>query len=243
VDGHPDKSRINQASSLPFPVPPLTPPAKSKFLSANFFQSPDNNCESGSPVTKIQIMLEVSFGLFPTLHTPRLQLREVTLSDAPAIFKMRSDKRVMRYMAMPPPKDISEAQQQIQKYLQGYQQNEAIRWVICLREQPDQLIGTVAFWKMDKANHRAEIGYTLQYDYWRQGIMSEAIGAAMEYCFRILDFHSIEANMYPENEASRGVVEKLGFVQEAYFRENFYCKGRFLDSLIYSKINPYHGKG
>jgi ribosomal-protein-alanine N-acetyltransferase len=221
----------------------LTPPAKSKFLSENFFQSPDNNCESGSPVTKIQIMLEVSFGLFPTLHTPRLQLREVTLSDAPAIFKMRSDKRVMRYMAMPPPKDISEAQQQIQKYLQGYQQNEAIRWVICLREQPDELIGTVAFWKMDKANHRAEIGYTLQYDYWRQGIMSEAIGAAMEYCFRVLNFHSIEANMYPENEESRGLVEKLGFVQEAYFRENFYCKGRFLDSLIYSKINPYHGKG
>lgn len=188
-------------------------------------------------------MLEVNFSDFPVLDTPRLQLREITLSDAPAVFKIRSDERVMQYIGKPPQKDIREAEQQIQNYLDTYQQNEAINWAICLREKPDQLIGTVGFWKMDKVNHRTEIGYTLQYDYWRQGIMTEAITAVIEYCFKVLDFHSIEANTDPENEGSGGVLEKLGFVQEAYFRENFYFEGLFLDSRIYSKINPYHAKG
>jgi [ribosomal protein S5]-alanine N-acetyltransferase len=30
----------------------------------------------------------------------------------------------------------------------------------------------------------------------------------------------------------------MGFVREAYFRENFYFRGKFLDSVIYSLITP-----
>ncbi len=187
-------------------------------------------------------MLEVKFTQFPTLHTPRLLLREVTPDDAPAIFKIRSDPRVMQYIGKRPQQDISEAQQQIENYLQTYQQNEAVNWAICLHEQPEWLIGTLGFWRMDKVNHRVEIGYTLNADYWRQGIMDEAMTAAIEYCFKVLDFHSIEANTDPLNDASGRILEKHGFVQEAYFRENFYFEGTFLDSRIYSKINPYHSK-
>lgn len=187
-------------------------------------------------------MLEVKFTSFPTLQTPRLLLREILPTDAEAIFKMRSDPLVMRYIGKPPQKDISEAKFQIEDYRQTYEQNEAVNWAICLHEKPEWLIGSVGFWKMDKVNHRCEIGYTLQYDYWRQGIMSEAITAAMEYCFKVMDFHSVEANTDPDNEGSGGILEKLGFVQEAYFRENFYFEGQFLDSRIYSKINPYHPK-
>lgn len=185
-------------------------------------------------------MLEVNFTHFPTLQTPRLHLREITPEDAAAIFKMRSDERVMRYIGRPPQKDLSEAQQLVETYRQTFASNEALNWAICLTEQPDTLIGTIGFWKMDKVNHRTEIGYTLQYDYWRKGIMDEAMAAAIEYCFKVLDFHSIEANTDPENEASGGILEKHGFVQEAYFRENFYFDGTFLDSRIYSKLNPYH---
>mgnify|MGYP000193048442 CR=1 FL=1 len=187
-------------------------------------------------------MLNIQFTQFPTLQTPRLQLRDITPEDAPAIFKMRSDERVMRYIGKPPQKDISEAQQHVEVFQQAFQQNEAVNWAICLRERPDWLIGIVGFWKMDKANHRTELGYTLQYEHWRKGIMYEAIEAAMEYCFKVLDFHSVEANTDPENEASGGILEKHGFVQEAYFRENFYFEGQFLDSRIYSKINPFHPK-
>ena len=187
-------------------------------------------------------MLTVQFTHFPILQTPRLLLRQITPEDAPAIFKMRSNEQVMRYIGKLPMQDISEAKELIETYQKAYEQNEAVNWAICLHDQPEWQIGTVGFWRMDKANHRCEIGYTLQYDYWRQGIMSEAIAAAMEYCFKVMDFHSVEANTDPDNAGSGGVLEKLGFVQEAYFRENFYFEGKFLDSRIYSKINPYHSK-
>jgi ribosomal-protein-alanine N-acetyltransferase len=184
-------------------------------------------------------MLEITFTTFPTLHTPRLTLREITPDDAAAFFQMRSDERVMRYLGRPMQKDVSEAVQVIDNIRASFAQNEAVTWGISLRDKPT-LIGTISFWKMDKANHRTEIGYMLHPDYWGQGIMGEAMTAALEYCFKVLNFHSIEANTDPENTASGRILEKQGFVQEAYFRENMYFEGRFLDSRIYSKINPYH---
>lgn len=185
-------------------------------------------------------MLTLSFTRFPTLRTERLLLREITPDDAAALFSMRSDPLTMRYIGKPPQKDIHEASALIESIRHMFAQNEAVTWAVCLSENPALLVGTIGFWRMDKPNHRCEIGYMLNADYWRRGIMDEAMGAVLEYAFKVLDFHSIEANTDPENEASGRILEKHGFVQEAYFRENFYVEGKFLDSRIYSRINPWH---
>lgn len=184
-------------------------------------------------------MLSISFTSFPVLHTPRLLLREMTADDAESLFQLRSDERAMRYIGRPLQKNVSEAVEFIEKIRANFAQNEAVAWGISFQGQP-KLLGNISFWKMDKENHRTEIGYMLHPDYWGQGIMDEAMTAALEYCFRVLNFHSIEANTDPENAASARLLEKHGFVQEAYFRENMYFEGRFIDSRIYSKINPYH---
>ncbi len=184
-------------------------------------------------------MLSIQFSEFPTLHTPRLTLREMTADDAEALFEIRSDERAMRYIGRPLQKEVSESAELIEKIRTNFAQNEAIAWGIFFHGQ-SKLLGNISFWKMDKENHRTEIGYMLHPDYWRQGIMDEAMTAALEYCFKVLDFHSIEANTDPENAASGRILEKHGFVQEAYFRENLFYEGRFLDSRIYSKINPWH---
>lgn len=184
-------------------------------------------------------MLSISFPSFPILHTPRLTLREMTSDDAEALFEMRSDEQAMRYIGRPLQKNVSEAVELIEKIRANFAENEAVAWGISFQGQ-SKFLGNLAFWKMDKANHRTEIGYMLHPDHWGQGIMDEAMTAALEYCFNVLNFHSIEANTDPENEASGRLLEKHGFVQEALFRENLYFEGRFVDSRIYSKINPYH---
>lgn len=90
---------------------------------------------------------------------------------------------------------------------------------------------------MDKEHYRAEIGYSLLPDYWSKGYMAEAARCAIDYGFSMLNFHSIEANVNPNNAASIRLLEKMNFVREAYFRENFYYDGKFLDSAIYSLLN------
>jgi ribosomal-protein-alanine N-acetyltransferase len=46
--------------------------------------------------------------------------------------------------------------------------------------------------------------------------------------------HSIEATVNPGNLASIKLLERCGFVREAYYREKYYNKGKFIDSAIYS---------
>jgi [ribosomal protein S5]-alanine N-acetyltransferase len=53
-----------------------------------------------------------------------------------------------------------------------------------------------------------------------------------------MGLHSVEAVIDPANAGSRRVLEKLGFVQEGYFRESYYEShmGRFTDSAVFSLL-------
>ena len=180
-------------------------------------------------------MLDVQFPVFPILETQRCLLRQVVQSDAADLFRLRSDEKVMLYIDREKWKSIDEALEMITKMNDSLQKGEGISWAINLKGDL-KLIGMAGLWRIDKEHHRAEIGYTLLPEYWNKGLMTEAIQAIVHYGFYQIDLHSIEANINPLNIASRRILEKNGFVQEAYFRENYFFNGKFLDSAIFSLL-------
>lgn len=64
-------------------------------------------------------------------------------------------------------------------------------------------------------------------------VINEALPEVIGFGFNQLNLHSICANINPGNNASRQLLIKHGFVKEAYFKEDYYFNGRFLDSEIY----------
>lgn len=182
-------------------------------------------------------MLHVEFRTFPVLKTKRLLLRQIIPSDAHDLFLLRSHEATNLYLDRDLPQSVEEMDKFIAAISETYTNNNGITWAITLANE-NRLIGTAGFWRIDKTNHRAEIGYMLHPDHWRKGIITEALEAVLDHGFGELKFHSVEANLNPENVASRKTIEKMGFVKEAYFKENYHYNGNFLDSLIYSKIAP-----
>ncbi|MFC5269849.1 GNAT family N-acetyltransferase [Adhaeribacter terreus] len=182
-------------------------------------------------------MLDIELNPFTNLETERLILREVRETDAPEILFFRSDDTIMRFLDREKLKSEDEALEYIANTRKAVLENEGINWGICLKGS-EKLIGTIGLWRFIKANHRAEIGYSLHPDYWNKGLMSEAMKVVLDYGFQTLKLHSIEANINPKNDASRKLLEKHGFVQEAYFRGDYYFQGEFLDSVIFSLIDP-----
>ena len=180
-------------------------------------------------------MLTVNFNPFPLLKTERLTLREIETSDAGEIFVLRSDERVMRFIDRPRAESLEDAAKIIELITENQAKNDGVAWAITLSGDA-RLIGSIGFWKIQKENYRAEIGYMLNADYHGRGIMHEAVGAVLAYGFDEMNLHSVEANVNPENAASIRLLEKNGFVREAYFKENYYYDGRFLDSAIYSLL-------
>jgi ribosomal-protein-alanine N-acetyltransferase len=182
-------------------------------------------------------MLAPNFTPFPTLTTDRLVLRKITLEDAPELFFQRTDERVMKYIERPRPTDIKDTLEFINKITDLEKNNDLITWGITLKNEP-KLIGTVCFLNIKKENYRSELGYALHPDFHNKGIMNEVLSVVIKYGFEQMKLHSIEANINPANIASQKLLEKNGFVREAYFKENFFWQGKFLDSAIYSLLAP-----
>ena len=180
--------------------------------------------------------LELNFSPFPELKTERLVLRRILMDDAQALFEMRSDERVMQYLDRPRAKSIAEMENLIRLIDHDIENNNGITWGLSL-SGTSRLIGTMGFWNITKAHFRAEIGYLLHPDYQGKGLMLESARKTIDFGFREMGLHSIEANVNPNNLRSAKMLEKCGFVKEAHFRENYYYDGKFLDSVIYSLIN------
>jgi len=181
-------------------------------------------------------MLQLNFSPFPELQTQRLLLRKIEQQDAAEIFFLRSDEEVLRFIGKEPAKNIKEAEEFIKKIGQAAETGDSIMWGITLKEDPSALIGTICYWRIQKENYRAEMGYVLHPGYWRRGFMKEAIHEIIEYGFKTMGLHSIEARIHADNAASAASLESSGFVREGYLKEEFFFQGKFLDTVIYSRL-------
>jgi ribosomal-protein-alanine N-acetyltransferase len=183
-------------------------------------------------------MLSVNFSPFPVLKTERLILRKTEMTDAPAMFVQRSDPQLMQYVDRKPCESIEEAAAFIRMITDNLDDNSGISWAITTHDS-DEMIGSIAIWRIMKEHYRGEVGYVLLPEYQGKGIMHEALGAVIAYGFDVMKLHSLEANTNPNNTPSHKLLERNGFVREAYFKENYYYNGKFLDSAIYSLITPH----
>lgn len=184
-------------------------------------------------------MLSLSFTPFPEIETDRLLLRQFTLADAPALQKLRSIEEVMQYINRPLTLTIQEAEQWIQVVIDALVKNDGITWCICLKNDPAKHVGSIGFWRIEKDNYRAELGYMLEPSLHGKGIMYEALQKVVEYGFKEMQLHSMEGQLDPRNAASAALLRKAGFVQEANFKENYFLRGQFADTAVYSKLTPY----
>ncbi|WP_155590823.1 GNAT family N-acetyltransferase [Lysinibacillus cavernae] len=173
--------------------------------------------------------------MFPILETERLRLRELTQEDAPAIFRCFSNEAVTRYYGQEPFVDKQQAEQLVKQFANNFEGKRGIRWGI-ERKDTNEVIGTIGFHLWLAAHKRAEIGYEIHPDYWRQGYTKEAVQKAITYGFEHLNLNRIGAVVFLENEASNQLLMKLGFQQEGILRDYMYQNGQAYDTFIYSLL-------
>lgn len=155
---------------------------------------------------------------FPHLYTPRLHLRPLYLTDQAAIFSLRSNEVVNRYIRRAPLKRVAAAMTFIDKIKTGEKAGSFKFWVLSPRHSPE-LMGTICLWKFSADRSCAELGYELHPDYHRQGYMREAIAAVQAFSFDTMGLSAIEAYTHHQNEASIRLLTRQGFIQDAQRRD------------------------
>ena len=175
------------------------------------------------------------FNKFLELESDRLRYRQIATEDSESLFRIRTNERVMKYMGREKMKSSSDSEKLIKSIGESFQSGTGITWGI-IEKSTDLLIGYFGFWRIDTKHCRGEIGYALHPDYWGKGYMQETATILIEFGFKKLHLHSIEANVNPDNLLSIKLLEKIGFKKEAYFRENFMFNNEFKDSVVYSLL-------
>ena len=83
--------------------------------------------------------------------------------------------------------------------------------------------------KIDVYRKDAEISYVLANEYWRNGIITEAVRIICELAFEMLDIIRITGVIFGPNEASRKVLLKNGFVPEGTMKNAVIKNGEIMD--------------
>lgn len=170
------------------------------------------------------------------LESEKFHLRRWRKSDVQDLFILLSNDHVLKYFLMKPMESILEADLLLEDYLLGIENGTSMRWVVA-DSDTDEMMGMAGFREFDHPHLRGEIGYGILPKYWGKGVTTDVVRLLVEFGFQVLRLHTIEAQVLPDNSASRKVLEKVGFHQEGYFKENIFFNGKFHDTVFYSILD------
>ncbi|MDI2588543.1 GNAT family protein [Psychrobacillus sp. NEAU-3TGS] len=102
----------------------------------------------------------------------------------------------------------------------------------------DKLIGDISLNQIVRGDLQScYTGFTLDKEYNGKGYTTEALQLVVDFAFRELKLHRIEAGAMPDNTASIRVLEKGGFKKEGIAKENLKINGKWTDHQILAVIN------
>ena len=109
--------------------------------------------------------------------------------------------------------------------------------LLVVRNDDAALAGVFNFSEIVRgAFHSAYIGYYAFAPLAGDGYMTEGFTLALDFAFRRLRLHRVEANVQPGNGRSLALVERVGFEREGYSRRYVKIAGRWRDHVRFAML-------
>ncbi|GAB5550549.1 MAG: GNAT family N-acetyltransferase [Saprospiraceae bacterium] len=155
-----------------------------------------------------QLKERVQGTMIPTLETDRLRLRPPTKADLHDNYELSSDPEVMRYITPGRTQSIKESREDLYKRIK-FSRGSYGYWVV-EEKQSGCFIGWIVLKELDHTKD-FELGFRFQKNQWGRGFATEAGKKILVYAFEVLQLDLVKAVVMPKNDASRKVLEKIGF--------------------------------
>ncbi len=108
---------------------------------------------------------------------------------------------------------------------------------LVVRDDDGAIAGVINFSEIVRgAFHSAYVGYYALGPHAGEGYMTEGFALALDFAFRRLGLHRVEANVQPANERSIALVERVGFAREGYSRRYVKIAGRWRDHVRFAML-------
>lgn len=154
-----------------------------------------------------------------TIETKRLRLRPWRMEDLQDFYDYAKNPDVGPWAGWKPHESIDESREILSRWVNNTDEKDV---EIALEDKSTgKVIGSIGIepdGSRPKIKGSRSLGYVLGKDYWGQGLMTEAVSAAIDYAFQVLKLRLLTITHYTINDRSRRVIEKSGFTYEGTLR-------------------------
>ena len=158
-----------------------------------------------------------------TLHTNRLILRKICLTDAVDLFEAG-------ILA----ESLEEASSIVENMMKYNDDGYNFHWAL---EYEGRAVGRIKAWEVNCVNDYVQLGYDISPNCRCLGIMTEAVQAVSSYLLQNAEFHRVYCMVRTNNIASIRVCEKAGLVREGIMRQHFSNPdGSYDDVLVFGLL-------
>ena len=172
---------------------------------------------------------------FPELENERLLLKEIGQQHTGSLFEILSKEEVARNDGIERLTRMDEARSVINSFRISYLNRRGLRWGVILKET-GRFIGTVGLNHLNETNKRAEIGYEIHPDYWRNHFTYEAVVEVLRFSYEELGLNRVAAVTFTDNHASANLLKKVGFKEEGVLRGYIFLHGHSHDVKLFSLL-------
>ena len=177
------------------------------------------------------------------IETERLVLRRFTTDDAEAMFNnWASDDEVTKFLMWPTHPNIDVTKYVLNLWVTDYNKEDNYQWGITVKENGDEVIGSIAAVDVNDQAGKIHIGYCISRKWWRKGITSEALAALIRFFFDEVKANRIESRFDPRNPNSGKVMAKCGLKYEGTLRQSDWNNQGICDAAYYGLLrNEWEG--
>ena len=177
----------------------------------------------------------------PTLRDGRALIRVPDMGDYEQWAALRAQSRefLIPWEPIWPANDLTRTafRSRIRQYWRDIDEDAAYPYFI-FDASGDVLVGALTL-----SNVRRGVAQTATLGYWtgapfaRQGYMTSAVRLMLDFAFRHLGLHRVEAACLPHNTASIGLLRKCGFAHEGLARGYLKIAGEWRDHLLFARLS------
>jgi ribosomal-protein-alanine N-acetyltransferase len=168
----------------------------------------------------------------------RVRLRAPRVADNARLMELRERSwgflAPWSPLAAPDARDPEAQRAALVRQRKEWATDRAYRFVMAERES-DAAIGRVSLGEVVRGVFQnAYLGYWIDQEYTRRGLMTEGVRLALDLAFGALGLHRVQAAIIPRNEASLGVARKVGLRREGLAERYLFIAGRWEDHVIFA---------
>jgi len=168
----------------------------------------------------------------PVLRDRRVTLRELRVSDAPALLHHVSGESSTRHISRPP-----STVDDFRRFIRWTQTQRRRGRHVCFGIVPagqTTVVGLVQIWAVEPDLSTSEWGFVIGDSHWGTGLFPSAARLALDFAFSSLGVNRLEARAVINNARGNAVLKKLGAKREGTLRRGFRQGDGFVDQSLWS---------